>query len=162
MFLVLPITRNFLELSVLSDNSYRTPSQTAHLLLSPFGVSNAETQGWCYIVAFTRAGALAATLPSTLYGHLCTTTADCSKDLWGLLVPLRVSGICTGHRIRRTSAQDSEELVVTFMLRQKEAYFALMVLDASFLGRQLIDKGLRYLSPWRSTCYIICNQLTTH
>jgi len=40
-----------------------------------------ETKERCYIGAFTRAGALAAMLPLTLYNRLHTTASSCSKDI---------------------------------------------------------------------------------
>ena len=57
----------------------------------PRRVSNIETTGWCYTFAFPTPNDVGATLPTTLYGPLYITTTDYSKDLRGLLVPLRDS-----------------------------------------------------------------------
>lgn len=78
-------------------------------------ISNTEAAERCYIVALATSSDMAALLPPTLYSCCYIATADYSKDLWGLLVPLRDSGICTGHKVHRTPARDSRAVVVTFM-----------------------------------------------
>jgi hypothetical protein len=55
------------------------------------------TVGWCYIGAFPKPEDLGAMLPTTLCNRQHTATADYSKVLWGLLVPLKDSGIFAGH-----------------------------------------------------------------
>lgn len=62
-------------------------------------ISNMKTDGWCYIGAFPKPHDLGAMLPPTLYIHFHITTTGCSKDPWGLLVPLEVSWIYAGPLI---------------------------------------------------------------
>lgn len=103
----------------------------------PRKVSSTKTIGWCYIVAFPGTGAPGATLPPTLYDRLRTTAANYSKALWGLLVPLRVSWICTGNR---------SSLGIRSRQRRSRSNI--------HAGRQLIDKGLRYLKTVRVTAAV--------
>ena len=63
----------------------------------PLKVSDMLTIRWCYIDAFPKPEDLGAVLPPTLCNHQHTTTTDCSKALWGLLVPLKDSGIFAGQ-----------------------------------------------------------------
>ena len=99
----LTLMRRSLGTSDLLSEVYR-PSQTAHLMLSPFSrrtllaqrqtnreISNMRAKGWCYIGALAATDVTAASLPPTLYNRHHITTSSCSKVQRGLLVPLKDS-----------------------------------------------------------------------